>query len=505
MSKQISFGKQALDKMVKGLDTVAQVIGGTMGPKGQNVYLMDSMSPKIINDGVTIANKVSLSDPEEDAGAYVLRNVASQQLDDVGDGTTTVTVLTHAIIKECLKRPENTMVIKQSLKDAGDKVLEILAKQSIPLDKADIEKVALISSEDKLIAKLITEIISKLGDKAVVNVEDSKTFATEYEVVDGYEAHVGFLSSRFVTDIKSGKAIYSDIPVLVTERKLSNLGDIAPIFEMFKKEGINQCVIVAEDIDDSILGILVQSKLMGTFNSLVIRATGWLLQDIEGATGAKAIGNSTGITPQNFSLEHLGHAKKVVCNANTTLFTTDGVAAKEYANILESQADNDPNQFSAKKIRERVNKLKGGVAVLKIGAPTDFERDYLRLKAEDSVKAVQAALAEGVVEGGGMALWRIAQNLKPNTVGEEILKKAMQAPLRQIIANAGKDYTEVVATLHESDGYDAKNDEAVAMLPMGIIDPTKVTRCALENAVSAAATFITTFAVITDEKESKNG
>lgn len=499
MSKNVSF--DSLGKMLKGMDKAADAISGTMGPRGRNVYIMDGLSPKIINDGVSIAQKVLLEDPEEDAGAYVIRNVTAQTLDDVGDGTTTTAVLTQVLIHECLKRPENAMEVKQSLKEAGDKVLKILAKKSVKLKKEDIEKVALISSEDKQIAKLITEIINKLGDKAVVNVEDSKTFATEYEIVDGYEAHVGFMSPHFITDKKSAKAIYNDIPVLVSDKKISNLQDIAPIFEMFKKEGISSCVIVCSDIDDSILGILVQNKLMGTFNSLVIRATDWLLADIEGATGAKAISSSTGVNFQNFKKEHLGFAKKVVSNANTTLFTTDGVAAKRYATILNMQAENDPNQFSQKKVREREAKMRGGVAVLRIGASTDFERDYLRLKAEDSVKAVQAALAEGIVEGGGMALWRIAQELKPKTIGEQILKKTLTAPLRKIIENAGKDYTEIMAGMNQLMGYNAKSHCWQELMKVGIIDPTKVERCALENAVSAASVFITTFALITDIKE----
>ncbi len=499
--KDILFGKEAMVKMLKGLDTVANAVGGTIGPKGRNVYVDDPVQPKITNDGFTIAAKMQLPDKQEDAGAYVIRNVCGQTNDDAGDGTTTTAVLTQALIHECLARPENSMLISQSLKQAGNKALKLLAKQAVKLKKEDIEKVALISSEDKGIARLITEIIEKLGDKAVVNVEDSKTFGSDYEIVDGYEAHVGFMSPHFITDRKAAKAIYTDIPVLVSERKIANLQDIAPIFEMFKKEGISQCVIVCDDIEDSILGMLVQNKLMGTFNSLVIRATGPLLVDIEGATGAKAISATSGLSFKAFKRQDLGYAKKVVCNANTTLFATDGAAAKYYAAQLESQADNEPNQYAVKKLRERVAKLRGGVAVLRIGASTDFERDYLRLKAEDSVKAVQAALAEGVVEGGGMALWQIAEGLEPKTIGEEILKKALQAPLRKILDNAGLDYTEVVMDMPPGQGYNAKANKYANLREEGIIDPAKVERCALENAISASATFITTHAVVTEYQE----
>lgn len=501
MAKNISFGSEAMNKMVIGLNTITNAISGTIGPKGRNVYIQDAMENLIINDGTKIANRIQLQDPEEDMGAYIIRNVCGQQVDDVGDGTTTVAVLTHALIHECLKRPENPMIIRQSLKEAGDKILKILAKKSIKLESEDIEKVALISSEDTQIARLITEIIEKLGDKAIVNVEDSKTFETNYEIVDGYEAYVGFMSPHFITDKKGSKAVYQDVPVLVIEKKISNIADISPIFEMLKKEGISSCVIVCDDIDDSMLGVFVNSRLMGTFNGLVIRATGWLLQDIEGATGAKMISASNGVTSQNFKKEYLGYAKKVVCNANTTLFTTDGVAAKRYAQLLDMQAENEPNMFSAKKIKERVAKLKGGVAVLRIAGSTDQERIYLREKADDAVKATKAAIEEGVVEGGGMALWRIASEMKPKTIGEEILKKAMQAPLRKIIENSGKDYTEVITSMPFENGYDAKNDRYCDMVEAGIIDPAKVERCALENAVSAASTFITTSALITDKPE----
>ena len=336
MSKKITFGKAGMDKMMKGLDTVADAVSGTCGPRGLNVYFSDSISPSIINDGVKIANKIVLEDPEEDLGAYVVRNVSGEQLDSVGDGTTTAVILLQSIIHECLKRPENPMEIKASLKEAGDKVLKILAKKSIKLKKEDIKKVALISSEDETIAQLITEIIDKLGEKAIVNVEDSKTFKTEYEIVDGYEAHVGFMSPHFITNQKSSNAVFEDITVLIYNKKIGNLTDIAPVFELIKKEQLGQVAIICNDIDDSMLGVFVQSKVMGTFSGVVIRATDWLLHDIEGATGAKAISPETGITPQNFKKEYFGKAKKIVCTANTTLFTTDGIATKQYAKWLEN-------------------------------------------------------------------------------------------------------------------------------------------------------------------------
>lgn len=511
MPKKLTFNEEVFKKMMVGLDMAANAVGGTIGPKGRNVFLDDPMTPTITNDGATIANRITLEDPEENAGAYVIKNVASQQNDDAGDGTTTVSVLTQAIIHECLKRPENPMFIRRSLKDAGDKVLSLLIKQSTPIKKGEVEKVALISAEDKKLARMITEIIDKLGDKAVINVEEARTMETNYEIVDGYEAHVGYMSPHFVNDKKTSRAVYEDIHVLVAEKKISGLADLTPIFTQLDQAGITKSVIVCEDIADDMLGVFVGSNIGGVgvdgkfrqFKNVVIRATGPLLQDIAGVVGAKPVSDSMGLTFQNLTIEDLGHAKKVVCSANKTVFLGNGKSAKEWASKLESQAANEPNQFTAKSITKRVAKLLGGIAVLKIAAPTDFEKSYLKLKAEDAVKATTAALEEGVVEGGGMALWRIAMTMRPKTVGEEILKKAMTAPFRKIVENGGKDYTEIVLGLTPGNGYDAKNDVYCDMLKAGIIDPAKVERCALENAVSAASSFISTFAVITDIKEDK--
>lgn len=496
MSKIVSF--DSTEKILKGLNIAANAVGGTLGPKGRNVYIDNSMTPKITNDGHTIADQIVLEDKLENLGAYLVRNTSAKTNDDVGDGTSTTAVLLQAIIHECLKRPENPMEIRASLKKAGEKVLKLLAKQSIKITKKDIEKVALISAENKELAEKITSIFNKLGERAVVNVEDSKTFTTEIEIVNGYEANVGFMSPAFINDKRTARAIYEDIDVFVTEKKIGNITDLAPLFNKLKEENIGKCVIVCEDIDDSMLGVFVRSKLMGTFDGLVIKATGPLLADIEGVVGATAVSDSSGITFATVELSHLGKAKKVVSDQNKTLFLGNSRNANEYALLLERRAENEPNMFSKEKLEDRIAKLRGGVAILKIGAPTDFERDDLSLKAEDAVKAVQAALAEGVVEGGGMALWRIAMDLRPKTIGEEILKKTLTAPLRKIIENAGKDYAEVVRELPEGQGYNAKEDIYVDMIQTGIIDPSKVERCAVENSISTASEFITSFAAIVD-------
>jgi chaperonin GroEL len=502
MAKQVSFQKEAQEKLLKGLNLTADAVIGTFGPKGKNVFLYDKnqIESKITNDGVSVANKIVLEDIGEDAGAWLIRNVSAAQLDMVGDGTTLVTLLTKELINECLKRPENSMQIRESLKEESEKVLKELKKKSIPITKDDIQKVALISAEDKELAKIIADIINKIGDKAVINVEDSKTFETNYEIVEGYEADVGFISPYFINQTKSSKAVYEDVLVLCTEKKISNLIDIKPLFDEFNQQGITQCVIVCDDIEDSMLGLFVGNKQLGRFNALVIKATGELLKDIAGVTGSRIVSDTEGLPFKNLKIAHLGKAKKVVCDANKTLFIGEG--AKNYADRLQAKADNEPNQFVKKTIERRIAKLKGGVAILRIGAPTDPERTYLKDKAEDAVKAVKAALEEGISEGGGMAMWRIAQEIEPKTIGGEILKKILTKPLQKIIENAGKDYTEILLGLPEGMGYDAKKDKYAVMTD--IIDPTKVLMGALINAVSTASSFITINSVVYDAPEKQN-
>lgn len=526
MAKQVIFGEEAKKKMMKGLDIACNTVCSTLGPKGQNVLIDDPVFPKTINEGGTIAYNIVLEDRVENAGANIVRNTTAQTTDDAGDGRSTTAALIQALAHECMKRPENPMEIRESLNQAGQKALKEIAKKSIRIGKEDVEKVAYISSEDKEVAKLISEIIGKLGEKAVINVEDSKTFATDYEIVDGYEANVGFMSPRFITDRKAAKSVYQDIPILCTEKKISNIADIAPIFNSFafetteegkikagpdgkpmpSREPITSCVIVCDDIDDSMLGVFVQNFEMKTFNVLVIRATGLLLEDIAGYTGATIISNSTGVTFQNFKRSHLGFAKKVESSAHKTLFIGNGTSHRQYAKQLEAKAEGEPNMYTKQNIEKRLAKVTGGIAVLRIGAPTDFEREYKKPKAEDAVRAVKGALEEGVIEGGGMTLWRVSQAMRPKTVGEEILKNALTSPLRWIIRNAGMDYTDVILNMPEGKGFNAYTRGYENLIESGVIDPTKVERCALENAISSVGIFITTNSVIIDaEEEQKAG
>jgi len=496
--KQVDFNPTALEKMRKGINIVAESVGKTIGPRGTNVFIDNATTPKFTNDGASIAHQITLPDKLENAGAWVARNACAQTNDDAGDGTTTTVVLLKSVIDECLARPENKTVIMQSLLDAKTKALDLLKKQSKPISQKEVINVARISAENEKLAQLITEVIGKVGSKAVVTVEERQDgFDSDYKLVQGYEAHVGFMSPYFRNDQQKARAVYSDIPVLCTSKKIGTVNDLK-FFEKLAKENIGELVIVAEDIEPAILGIFVATKMSGKMNLLVIKATGPLLEDIAAATGATLVSDETGVNFENLDIKHLGECSKIICEEKKTVFMSGATSAKKQADRLTAFAEANPNQYEAKKLRERAAKLKGGVAVIRIGAHTDAERNYLKDKAEDTIHAVQAALEEGVVEGGGISLYRLAESLKPKSVGESILARALTSPLRQIIHNSGKEYAEIIKNLPEGQGYDAKRDRYCDFFKEGILDPVKVERCAIENAVSTAAHFITTHSSITD-------
>lgn len=502
MAKEVLFGKEAMDKIMPGFDKLALSIVGTLGPKGRNVLLDDPMMPRVVNDGATIAKETVFDDPWEKLGAWPVRNTSSQTNDDAGDGTTTTAVLLHALVHESLKSPLSPVEVGNSLLEASKKVLAEIKKAARPIkDESDIDKVALISAEHEELAKVISSIVKKQGKEVLFMVEDNREGdGITVETVEGYEAHVGFVSPVYITDRKRSRAVHEKIAVLVSEKKISNIGEITPIFDALALEKINNLVIVAPEFDEGMLSVFAATHAMRKMSLLVIKATGPLLEDIAGSVGATTISESTGVAFHTFNVgKHLGFAKKVVSGTDKTLFIPlKKERALDYANILESRMNVEMNGFRRQKLRERVAKLRSGVAVVKIAAATDTEREYLKLKADDASHAVVCALEEGVVEGGGMCLWRIAAAMKPKTVGEQILKKALTAPLKTICANGDKDYTEVVSQMPAGQGYDAKNDEYVDMWKAGIIDPAKVERIALENSVSTAAKFITSFAVIAE-------
>lgn len=504
MSKQIDFNPTALEKMRNGINIVAEAVGKTIGPRGTNVFIDDPVQPKFTNDGDSIARVIDLPDKLENAGAWVARNASAQTNEDAGDGTTTTVVLLKAIIDECLERPENKVQVMQSLMEAKTKVLKELKKQAKPITQKEVINVARISAENESLAQLITEVVSKVGSKAVITVEDRQDgFESDYKLVQGYEAHVGFMSPYFRNDPVKARAVHQDIPVMCVAKKLGTIGDLK-MFEQFEKEKINSLVIVAEEIDPQILGIFVATNMSRKMSLLVIKAQGPLLEDIAMSVGASIIGDETGITFENFDAkEHLGMAKKVICEERKTVFMSGAPSAEKHAKRLIALAESNPNQFEAKKLRERAAKLKGGIAVIRIGAHTDTERNYLRDKADDTVHSVQSALEEGVVAGGGIALYRIGDGLKGKSIGEEILSRALTAPLRKIVENAGKEYASIIRDLPADKGYDAKQDKYSDFFKEGILDPVKVERCALENSISTAAHFITTHCAITEYAETK--
>lgn len=524
MSRTIEFSPR--EKLLKGFNTTADLIGGTIGPKGRNVFIENGNYPIITNDGATIGKYTELEDKIENLGAGIIRNTSNQQNDDVGDGTTTVTVLTQAIVKECLKRPENVMDVRDSLKEAGERTVEKLKKMSIKIGKKDAKKVALISSENEELATIISEIINKIGETGHIRVEDSRTSETHYEITEGYEAPSGYLSPDFITNKDTAESIFENAPVLVAEKKIASLVDLSQIFNKFAfehdnegrmmvdgknqpiplKNPVTQCVVVCDDIADEMLGVFTNSKKTGAFQTLVIRARGPLLQDIEAVTGARMVSDQTGTTFQNIKLSDLGHVKKVIATSQKSIFIANHPSAKAHAVHLGKMADQEKNMYVKEKLKERMARLTGGIAILRIASPSDYEREYLKLKADDTVKAVQAAIQEGVVLGGGMSLWYLSQDIKPKTIGEEILKNALKYPLMKIVENAGKDYADIVSriTAEYGLGYDAKHDKIVDMVSSGIIDPTKVERCAIENAISAASIFITGFATNTEYEKKSN-
>lgn len=502
--REVTFNPSALEKMRRGIDIVAEAVGKTIGPRGTNVFIDSPVTPKFTNDGHSIAHEIVLADKLENAGAWVARNACSQTNDDAGDGTTTTVVLLKSIVDECFARPENRTQVMQSLMQAKTKILTILKRRARAISQENVINVARISAENEMLAQLITEVVGKVGSKAVITVEDRQDgFESDYKLVQGYEAHVGFMSPYFRNDQTKARAVYTNIPVLCTAKKMGTVNDLK-FFEKLPQHNINELVIVAEEIEPSILGIFVATKMAGKMNLLVIKATGPLLEDIAAATGATLISDETGVTFENFEpTSHLGKADKVMCEEKKTIFTSNATTAKRQADRLEAFAETNPNQYEAKKLRERAVKLKGGVAVIRIGAHTDAERNYLKDKAEDTVHSVQSALEEGVVEGGGMALYRIAEGLRARTIGEEILKKSLVAPLRTIISNSGEEYADIIKSLPEGQGYDARRNVYADFYAEGILDPVKVERCALENAISTAAHFITTHAAITEYVEPK--
>ncbi len=531
--------------MRKGIDKLAEAVKITLGPKGRNVVLGKSYgAPQITNDGVTIAKEIEFEDKFENMGAELIKEVASRTNDIVGDGTTTSVVLAQAIINEGMKYTTagvNVIGLKQELETAVETIVSELQKISKPIkDKEETIQVAIISAESEELGKIIAEAVETVGKDGAVTVEESQGTGIEKEVVKGMQFDRGYISPYMVTNTERMESVIEDPYILLTDKKISSIHDILPLLEKIAKTGKKELVIIADDMDGDALATLVVNRLRGAFTALAVKTPGFgdrrkeMLEDLAVVTGAKVISEEVGLKLENTELAMLGHARRVVADKdNTTVVGGKGKKEEIEKRVkqIRMQMEKTTSDYDKEKLQERLAKLSGGVAVIRVGAATETEMKYIKLKIEDAVAATKAALAEGIVPGGGVALFKVATLLsdrwekttdsdgKKTSVEKQaarsILLRALEEPLAQISANAGKRAGEITSKIKEkifSDaksnaGYDAVQDKVVSdMVKEGIIDPLKVVRATIQNAVSSAAMFLTTEAAIVDlpEKKEKN-
>lgn len=531
MAKEVIFGEDVKKKLQKGVDTVANAVKVTLGPRGRNVILDKGYGgPMITNDGVSIAKEITLKDKFENMGAEIIKEVASKTNDLAGDGTTTATVLTQALFTEGLKQTTmglNAMAVRAGMEHASRDVVEALRAMATQITNVEeIKQAATISAESAEIGEKIAETIDKVGKDGVVTVEESQSFGIETEFTEGMEFDRGYVSPYMVTNPERMEAEYKNVHILVTDKKLSSVQEILPLLEKIAQTGKKELVIIADDIEGEALTTFVINKLKGGFSVLAIKAPGYgdrkkdVLQDIAITTGGELISDDLGIKLENVEISQLGSADRVVSTKdNTTVVGGQGdkEAIKNRVVALKAQEESANSKFDKEKIAERIAKLAGGVAVIKVGAATETEMKYLKLKIEDAVNATKAAIEEGIVPGGGTSLVRAAFTVEKNLsskkdlgreelIGYRIVLKALEEPLRQIVDNTGKDEGAVIVQKVKeaggNAGYDAAAGEMVAdMIKAGIIDPVKVERAGVQHAVSAAAILLTTECAIADEPE----
>jgi chaperonin GroEL len=522
MAKVIVFNEEARAALKRGVDKLANAVKVTLGPKGRNVVIESGYgSPTITKDGVTVAKEIDLEDKMENVGAELVKEVASKTNDVAGDGTTTATVLAQAIIAEGIKNitaGASPLAVKRGMEKALEAVVtELKDKVSQPVSGDMIENVASISANDKEIGATIAAMVKEMGKEGVITVEEGQAFGIEQEVVKGMRIDKGYASHYMVTSQDRMEAEYTDAPILVTDKKISSLQELLPLLEKVLKAGRKELVIIADDVDGEALTTLVLNKLRGIFNALAIKAPGFgdrrkeLLQDIATVTGAAYISEDIGRKLDSVELSDLGSARKVVATKDHATFVDgkgDKAAIEARATALKKQFEQTDSSYDKEKIQERLAKLAGGVGVIKVGAATEVEMKEKKHRIEDAIAATKAAVEEGIVPGGGVALLRAMKALETlkvqgeEEVGVRILRRAMEEPLRQISANAGKDGAVVVEEVKKqtgSMGYNAETDTYEDMIKSGIIDPAKVTRSALQNATSVAALFLTTECVITEK------
>ena len=535
MAKQITVGEHSRAAILRGVNKLADTVKITLGPKGRNVVLDKKYgNPTITKDGVTVAKEIDLKDLTENMGAQMVREVASRTSDVAGDGTTTATVLAQAIFREGVKTVAagaNPMALKRGIDKAVERVTRKIMKMATPVTEDMIAQVGTISANgDNTIGKLIAEAMQKVGKDGVITVEESKTIETALEVVEGMQFDRGYLSPYFVTDAETMEAVLENPLILLSEKKISSMRDVLPILEQVAKLG-RPILIIAEDVEGEALATLVINKLRGTLNVAAVKAPGFgdgrkaMLEDICVLTGAKVISEELGIKLENVMLEELGSARKVTIDKQTTTIIDGGGDHKDLqarVKTLKAQIEDSSSDYDREKLQERLGKLLGGVAIIRVGAPTETELKEKKARVEDAMHATRAAVEEGIVPGGGVVLIRAAKTLdkfklwETNEIGESIgdedeqigvniVKRALEEPLRQIVANAGKEGAVIVERVRSEKnpniGYNVVTEKFEDLVAAGVIDPTKVTRSALQNAASIAGLMLTTEVLISEVQE----
>ena len=529
MAKEVLFGEELKKKLLKGVDTVADAVKVTLGPRGRNVILDKGYGgPTITNDGVSIAKEISLKDKFENMGAEIVKEVANKTNDLAGDGTTTATVLTQALVREGLRQTTlglNSMAVRHGMEMAAKDVVAALKEQAIKISTTEeIKQVATISAENEEIGLKIAETIEKVGKDGVVTVEESQSFGIETELTEGMEFDKGYVSPYMVTNPERMEAEYKDAHILITDKKISTVQQILPLLEKVAQSGKKELVIIADDVDGEALTTLVVNKLKGGFSVLAVKAPGYgdrkkeVLGDIAITTGGQLITEELGLKLEDAQLAHLGRADRVVATKDSTVIVGGKGEKKDIENrvgALRTQEKETTSKYDKEKLQERIAKLSGGVGVIRVGAATETEMKYLKRKIEAAVNATKAAIEEGIVSGGGTSLAKAAATVEKGmpknlsqeeAVGYSIVLKALEMPLRQIVDNTGKHdgavIVEKVKTAGGNAGYDAAKGEMVAdMIKAGIIDPVKVERASVEHSVSAAAILLTSEAAVADAPE----
>lgn len=524
MAKQIIYDEEARRALESGIDQLADTVKITLGPKGRNVVLDKQYgTPQIVNDGVTIAKEIELEDPFENMGAQLVKEVSTKTQDVAGDGTTTATVLAQAMVREGLKNVAagaNPMILKRGIDKAVDSAVKSIRDISKPVeDKSSITQVAAISADDATVGKLISDAMEKVGKDGVITVEESRSFGTELDVVEGMQFDRGYISPYMATDTEKMEASLEDPYILITDQKISSVQDILPLLEQIVQQG-RQLLIIAEDVEGEALATLVVNKLRGTFTCVAVKAPGFgdrraeMLQDIAVLTGGTVISEDIGLELKDVTIDDLGKARQVTVDKEYTTIVEGAGATDDIKNRVASiraQIEETTSDYDREKLQERLAKLAGGVAVIKVGAATETEMKDKKMRIEDALNATRAAVEEGIVPGGGVALLKAIKGIDSldaqgdELTGINIVKRALEEPLRQIVANAGFESAIIVEKVKANDekyyGFDVMGEDFCDMVKKGIIDPTKVTRSALQNAASVASMIITTESLVTDIPE----